>query len=219
MKKIMSLSLTAVLVAAMTLTGACAGKSKDYTDTQAQGALTGAGGGAALGAIIGGIIGGRDGALKGAAIGAGAGLFAGLAYGTSVANKKAAYASEEEWLSACLAEVQNANQQTAAYNSRLKASLASYKKEAGSTGYSFDQSGKSDQNQTNQALKRDVKESGEMLALLDDRISSQERAIASTGSNAQTQKIQKEIDELKKQKQVLEQQNRELAALSNRIAM
>ena len=227
MGRIMNLSLAAVLTAALTLTGACANISNDSTRTKTEGTLAGAGIGAVLGAAIGAALGGRDGALKGAAIGAGVGALSGFAYGTSVANKKADYASEEEWLSACLAETQNTNQQAAAYNSRLKTSLAGYQKgaAAGGTGYSFagsDQSGKSgksDQKQVSQAVKRDLKESGEILAYLDQEISSQQQVVASAQSGAQTKQLQKEIAEMEKQKKILEQQNRELAAISNRLAI
>jgi len=140
----------------------------------------------------------------------------GLAYGTSVANKKAEYASEEAWLAACLAEAQSVNQQAAAYNSRLKASLASYKK----TGLNLaGGSGKAGEKQQAQAIKQDLKQSGEMLALLDDQISSHGQVISSTGNNAQTKQLQKEVNDLKKQKQTLEQSNRELASLSNRLAI
>ena len=224
MGRITNLCVAAILTAALTLTGACANISNDSTRTKTEGTMAGAGIGAVLGAAIGAALGGRDGALKGAAIGAGVGALSGFAYGSSVANKKAEYASEEEWLSACLAETQNTNKQAAAYNSRLKASLAGYQKGAASagTGYSFaesGQSGKSDQKQVSQAIKRDLKESQQILAYLDQEISSQQQVVASTQSSAQIKQLQKEISEMEKQKNILEQQTQELAAISNRLAI
>ncbi|MDR2946645.1 MAG: hypothetical protein LBV79_07875 [Candidatus Adiutrix sp.] len=216
MHKIVKLGLTATLIAALALIGGCANIANDRTRTQTEGTLAGAGIGAALGAAIGAIAGGHRGALTGALIGAGVGGTAGLAYGTSVANKKADYASEEEWLAACLAEAQSVNQQTADYNSRLKTSLASYKKELSGNSYGLNEA---DQKTKGQALKKDLKESGEYLALLDQEITAQESAASSATDKAQAKNLQKQVDEMKKQKKVLEQNNQELAAISNRIAM
>jgi gas vesicle protein len=206
MKMIINFTMVMTLATALALTGACANIADDRTRTQTEGTLVGTGIGAAIGAGIGAALGGRRGALAGAAIGAGVGGMAGLAYGTSVANKKREYASEEEWLAACLAEAKTTNEQAAAYNNRLKNTLAGYNKSV------------SDKNLA-QNIKKDLKESGQVLAHLDHTISSQEKAIASTASNAQTKQIQTQVNELKKQKQLLEQNNRELAAISNRIAM
>ena len=219
MGRIMNLSLTAALVTALALTGACANISDDRTRTQAEGGLAGAGIGGLLGAALGGAIDGRSGAVKGGLIGAGVGTVAGLAYGTSVANKKAQYATEEEWLSACLAEVKNANQQAAAYNSRLQATLAGYRQGGASSGYDSTNPGTSGRNQNKKAVQSELKESGEMLAYLDRTISSQQQVVSSTGTSAQTKQLQQQINEMLKQKQLLEQQNRELAAISNRMAI
>lgn len=212
MKKLMKIGLTAALILSLTFIGACANIADDRTRTQTEGTLAGAGIGAVLGAAIGAATGGSRGALTGALIGVGVGGAAGWAYGTSVANKKADYASEEEWLAACLAEAQGVNQQTAAYNQRLKTSLAAYKKQ----GYGFSGDG---QNEKSQAIKKELKESGEYLALLNQEITAQESAAASAADKAQAKNLQKQVDEMKKQKQLLEQNNQELAAISNRIAM
>ena len=217
MKIIINAGLAAVLATALVLTGACANIANDRTRTQTEGTLGGAGIGAVLGAALGAALGGRDGALKGAAIGAGVGAIAGLAYGTSVANKKEAYATEEEWLEACLAEVQTANQQAAAQNSRLKTTLASYASQGGgSGGYSFTSGGgTSGNNKERQAIEKELKESQNLLAYLDNTITSQEQVAASTGNK----QLQAQIKEAKQQKELLERNNRELAAISNRIAM
>jgi len=212
MARFMNVSLAAVLAAALALTGACANIADDRARTQTEGTLAGAGIGAGTGALIGGAIGGRDGALKGAGIGAILGGLAGLAYGTSVADKKANYASQEEWLAACLTEAKAVNKKTADLNSQLKTKLAGYNKQIGSAG-------QSDQKQLGQAIKRDLKDGQQNLAALDHQITSQQKAIDSSGSNAQTKALQQQVDEMKKQKRLLEKNNKELAAISNRIAM
>ena len=210
MARFMNVSLAAVLAAALALTGACANIADDRARTQTEGTLAGAGIGAGTGALIGGAIGGRDGALKGAGIGAILGGLAGLAYGTSVADKKANYASQEEWLAACLTEAKAVNKKTAELNSQLTAKLAGYNKQI---------AGQSDQKQLSQAIKRDLKDGQQNLAALDHQITSQQKAIDSSGSNAQTKALQQQVDEMKKQKKLLEKNNKELAAISNRIAM
>jgi len=217
MKKIVSLALVATLTVALSLTGACANLSDDRTRTQAEGATMGGGGGALLGGILGAVIDGKDGAVKGALIGATLGTFLGLAYGTSVANRKAEYATEEEWLNECLKEAQKVNQGAVVLNDRLKTTLAAYSQGSGS--YAFNTDGQSDNKQASQALKRDLKDGQEYYAFLDREITSHQEVISSTPGYAQTKNLRKQVDEMKKQKQLLEKNNRELAAINNRIAM
>jgi outer membrane lipoprotein SlyB len=91
--------------------------TQDGQLAQAQGTGLGALGGA----LIGGAVGGRDGAL----IGAGVGAASGFAYGTHIANKKAAYKSTEDWLDACIKDAEQKRSQAAAYNRSLNNKLAS----------------------------------------------------------------------------------------------
>ena len=217
MMKFVHAGLVVILATALALPVGCANIANDRTRTQTEGTLAGAGIGALLGAGIGAATGGSRGALAGALIGATVGGVAGLAYGTSVANKKEEYASEEAWLEACLNEAKSVNQQAAAANSRLRTNLASYQAGASSTGYSF-AGGESDQKQISQAVRRDLKEGQDLVAGLEYQISSQEQAVASASSSPQTkQQIQREIAAMRKQKQAQEQTNRELASISNRM--
>lgn len=210
------------MILALLLSTSCANIHNDRTRTQTEGALAGAGIGAAVGAIIGAATGNSRSAAVGAAIGAGVGAMGGLAYGTHVANKKADYASEEAWLAACLSQARSANQQAAAYNQRLKNTLAQYKG-SGKTavkpkGYSFDSS-PAKGGSKNQGLQKDLKEGQKALAALNNEISNQEKALASAGKSAQSKQLSQEIKTMKQQKQQLEQTTRDLAAISSRLSV
>jgi hypothetical protein len=86
--------------------------------------------GAATGGVIGGVIGGLVSMgspsyiAQGAIIGAQVGGHGGYAYATSVANKKARYASEEVWLDACIAEARETTEKSVAYNQLARQIIA-----------------------------------------------------------------------------------------------
>ena len=99
----------------------CAATS-DGQLAQGQGALIGG----AAGALLGNAIGGNT---AGTLIGAGIGTAAGFAYGTHIANKKAQYASTEDWLDACIVQAETKRKEAVAYNQRLNNQLARLEKE------------------------------------------------------------------------------------------
>lgn len=109
------------------LLSGCAGMN-DSDTTRAQGAGVGAAGGAAAGGILGQLI-GKDSTstLLGAAIGAAVGAGAGYFYGNHVANQKEKFASQEDWLNACIVSATKTNQETRAYNEKLAAQITSLK--------------------------------------------------------------------------------------------
>ncbi|MDR0882729.1 MAG: hypothetical protein LBP55_09360 [Candidatus Adiutrix sp.] len=203
MQKTLRGGLALALIMAMTLsTASCANIANDRTRTQTEGTLAGAGVGAAIGGLIGALTGNRNTALAGAAIGAGVGALGGLAYGTHVANKKAEYATEEEWLNACIQEAQSANQAAAAYRDRLKATLA--KSGTGGSGYAFSDSGSSKGSNPKQ-------EANKQLAAIDNDLANRKKVLAETGANAQTKKLQQETNNLEKIRS-------EIAGMSSRIS-
>lgn len=114
-------TISSLLVAAML--GGCASTS-DGRLAQAQGTGIGAVIGAVAGGALGYAVGGQDGLVRGAAIGAGTGAVAGFAYGTHVARKKAAYASREAWLDACIAQAHQVNSRAYAYSRSLESRIA-----------------------------------------------------------------------------------------------
>lgn len=205
MKKPLKLMMVFSLVAALTLSPACAHLASDRGRTQAEGLFAGAGIGTLVGLGIGYWLGGKDGAKKGAAIGAGIGAIGGAIYGNHVANKKAEYATEEEWLNECLAQARASNEDAVAYNKELKATLADYKAKGGAAD--------------SRKIAAELDETGKVLAALNQEITEQKKVVSTTASNPQTQELQKEIAALEKQKQEMEQGNKELAAISSRVAI
>ncbi len=99
------------------------GCATDQQRTKAQGAGLGAAAGAAVGTAIGAVAGGKEGALKGALIGGGIGLIGGYAYATHVANLKAQYVKEEDYLDACITSAEKVNQETRQYNAYLESEI------------------------------------------------------------------------------------------------
>ncbi len=77
--------------------------------TTVEGGLTGAAVGAAAGALVAAMVGFNP--AKGAAIGAAIGAPLGVAAGVYVANQKAKYATEEQYLDACIAEARQYNEE------------------------------------------------------------------------------------------------------------
>ncbi len=114
-----------LMMCMMSLGCTTTGSSQDAQRTRNEGTAVGAGTGAVLGGLIGALVGGDSkGAMIGAAIGAVAGGAAGYAYGDHVASKKAEYAKEEDWLDQCIASAQKVNQDTLAYNEKIRSDIA-----------------------------------------------------------------------------------------------
>jgi archaellum component FlaC len=108
----------------------CANIKDDGTRTRTEGAGTGAVIGAVAGGLLGQLIGGdTKGTLVGAAIGAAVGGAGGYAYGNHVANQKAKYAQEEDWLDACVAQARQKNQEIVAYNKDLSQQIRTLQQE------------------------------------------------------------------------------------------
>jgi uncharacterized protein YcfJ len=122
LQSIVRLGKHACIFAAITLgTTRCASTS-DGQLAQGQGAAIGAG----VGALAGNLIGGNT---QGTLIGAGIGGLAGLAVGTHIANKKASYASTEDWLDACIVQAEDKRKAAVAYNDRLNRELTRLRSE------------------------------------------------------------------------------------------
>lgn len=102
--------ITILLIVCMV--SGCASMS-DSTKTKAQGAGLGAAVLGGIGAITGAIVGGKKGAIIGAAAGAALGGVAGYWWGSTVSDRKKKYANEEERLDGEIKVV-------AGYNNRLK---------------------------------------------------------------------------------------------------
>jgi len=102
----------------------------DRQQTIFQGTVIGVAAGASTGALLGQLI-GKDtkSTLLGAGIGAALGGLAGASYGTHIADLKAKYANDEEYLIACIKVAREANKQAEAYNDKLRSEISNLKKE------------------------------------------------------------------------------------------
>lgn len=177
-------ALVITLLFTLNILGGCANIKDDSTRTKTESTGIGAAGGAAIGGLIGAIIGGKKGALLGAALGAAAGGTAGYAYGSHVAGQKEKYASEEEWLNACIAQAKAANQEMATYNQSLTTQIGAIQKETA-------------------ALKKKKKISKTKLATLKQRQDDVNQMLAAANNKMELAKRELEVqqhlsDEVKK---------------------
>lgn len=130
LRKCISILSILTLIAGVSMLSGCANIQDDGTRTRTEGAATGAAAGAILGAIIGQVAGGdTESTLMGAAIGGAIGGAGGYAVGNHIANQKARYASEEDWLNACIAEARKKNGEWIAYNKQLSTDIAQLKRD------------------------------------------------------------------------------------------
>jgi hypothetical protein len=222
MKKVLALAL-AICMSGAALNG-CANIKDDGARTKTEGTLVGAGVGAAAGAGIGAAIGGRGGALLGGLIGAAAGAIGGYAYGSHVANKKAEYASEEEWLDACIKSAEENNQALREHNRKVVAEIGSLEKQTArlEKAYAAKTAGKAVLTAEKEEIDQKIKKNAEWIAAAETEISEQSKVVAearSSGQNDYAATLQKEIDSLKRQKSQLEDSNKKLTAMSSRLSV
>jgi uncharacterized protein YcfJ len=215
-----------ILILAMVMAFALAGCSStpDGQRTQAEGTAIGALGGAALGAIIGAFAGGGDGAAAGAAIGAAVGGGAGYLYGTHVAQQKQKYATTEDWLNACIASAQKANDETRAYNLALANEISQLDLETQNLAAAYQQKQVQKATLGNEKRKIDFKlaEANKKLEQAKLEEQNQQKALADAGKEVhgpQTAQLDAQIRELKGYINELEDKTRKLASLSARMAV
>ena len=191
----------------------------DSQTTKAQGAGLGAVIGAVGGAALGYAIDGGDGAAAGALIGAGAGAIGGFAYGSHVANKKARYASQEDYLDACIAAAGNMNQQVASYNQSLANDIAKLKQQNAALASSGAQ--KSQKLAYKKTVAAKHQEANKNLARVTDEIRIQSTVLQneSKASQAKISQLNSQIANLKQQKASLQTMSNQLASIESRIAV
>ena len=119
------------VVLTLILLAGCTNIRNDRTRTKVEGTATGAAAGGILGGVIGGVVslGSPTYIAQGAIIGAQVGGHAGYAYATSVANKKAQYASREAWLDACIAEAKTTTEKSRDYSKLARQIIARQERE------------------------------------------------------------------------------------------
>ena len=222
MKRILALTIIFIFA----LSAGCAHIQDDSTRTKAEGTAVGAAGGAAVGAAAGLIAGGGNWkkALVGAAIGAVIGAIAGYAYGDHVASKKKEYATEEDWLNACIAEAQKVQQETAQYNTALAGEIQTMQAETDMLLERY--AARQVEGQALESAKEKVdgkqKEAQEKLERVKFEVECQQKAVeqvSGDGQKAQLEKLEQEKAALQKELAQLEAHTSSLASLSSRMTV
>lgn len=200
-----------VTILITSLLASCTNIKDDGTRTRTEGALLGTIGGALLGAGIGALTGrGGAGIAAGAIAGAAAGGLGGYAYGNHVANKKASYASREQWLKACIAEAKAVNQKAHSYNRNLTAEVNRLRNEIKSAKASGDKRMlKQKQNEIKQLQKESTKE----IQKLDNEIKLQENVLGEAGSSG----LKQEVISMRGNRGSIKSNYDRLASLNNEI--
>ena len=225
MKRVIVQLLIVCMFATSIMSAGCANIKDDRTRTQTEGGLVGAGAGAAVGAGIGAALGGRRGALIGGLIGLVAGGIAGTAYGTHVANKKEAYASEEAWLEACLDEAQQQNAALKEQNEKMVAEIKRVDNHTAALKKSYDSRliDKKALRAETKRINKSISANQEFIQRVDFEIENQQLIAQELSTNVERSDesalIEAEIAELKRQKEQLEETNEQLAAMSSRISV
>lgn len=206
--------ITLVLVAL--LASGCA--TSDQNRTKAEGA----GIGAAIGGLAGYLIGDEKGALIGAAAGAGAGFLA----GREIAKRKAEYASREDFLDAEIARTAEYNETIRAYNEQNEVELAALENEAGALREAYEAG--AEQKSALLAKQADIKDrlaqhkelEEDLLAELEvqTEIIEQEGAEVSE-DDPYIAKLEKEVQELRTNIEVLQEDSTQLASIDERLSV
>ena len=185
----------------------CTNIKDDQTRTRTEGALAGS----LIGGGLGAIIGHQSGAgLEGALIGAAVGGLAGLAVGNHVANKKAAYASQEAWLDACIANAEKVNAQARSYNNSLRSKIASLESRLAAAKASGD---KAEMRRIKQAVVVMQQDTKATIKEVDTEIKAQNGVVGQTGSST----LSSRVTELRGTRSSLATSQERLADLGNQI--
>ncbi len=205
MKRIIKLSLATVLIVG--ITGCSQPNMTDSQRTKAEGTGVGAIGGALLGAAIGG----RQGAAWGAALGG----TAGYAYGSHVANEKAKYARQEDWLNACISSAIKVNNSTRSYNAKLSRKIADTKKLV--SLYRQNKISKSKLRAQKRIIDNERKTANKMLQNAQNELKTQQgvlRDAKQMGKAAEARRLEEQIRIMKQENSALRSQTNTLASLS-----
>ncbi|WP_296824768.1 hypothetical protein, partial [Sulfurovum sp.] len=156
-------------------------------------------------------IGGKRGATWGAVLGGAAGY----AYGSHVANEKAKYARQEDWLNACIASARKVNRHTRAYNAKLSRKIADTRKMV--RLYKQKKISKSQLRAQKRLVDNERKRANKMLKNAEYELRAQQGVLRDAkrmGKKAEARRLEKEIAAMKKENRALKSQTNTLASLS-----
>lgn len=216
--------LLVLLCLSMALLPGCANIQNDSTRTTTEGTLAGAGVGAGVGALVGALVGGGRGAAIGAGIGAGVGALTGAAVGKHIADKKAEYASREDWLDACIAQARTTNENTVAYNQQLSADIAALDKESTRLAADYKRKKVSAESMVaeSKAIQQRKADVDKTIAQLETEMAGQKKVVADARAGNNTREadiIENEIAKMEKQIAQMKKDSEKLASISMRISM
>ena len=206
-------------------TAGCSNIQDDGTRTKTEGTLVGGGIGAAFGALLGGLIGGDGkGALIGAGIGAGVGSLAGFFVGKHVADKKAEYASREDWLNDCIAHTRQMTSETREYNAKLNKDINTLDRESKQlrTAYKKKQADKSQMKKGRETVIALQKDTQKNIKSLQEEVKKDKQVLAdarANGNKKEAATLDKEIKSLNAQIEQMKKYNAKLANISARLAV
>ncbi len=222
----MKKTVTMLLVIALMATGmcGCATTGSDRQRTETEGAVVGAAAGAIIGGLLGYAIGGRKGAAWGAGIGAAAGGVGGYAYGSHVADQKEKYASQEDWLDACIENADQVCEETRQYSEGLSIEIETIDQETMMLAEQYDQ--KFIERETLVAKKNDIEGklalARENLEKAQFELENQEKVFMEAYNSNQASYMHalgKKIEELRQYITELESHTEMLASFSQRMAV
>lgn len=215
MKKLITFALVAMLASG------CA-TMDDQDKTRAQGAGIGAVAGALLGAIIGEAVG--DDPASGAIIGGMIGAAGGAVYGDHVARKKAEFASQEDFLDACMVSASNVTAQAVAYNAGLQVELDQMDAAIAQNDAAI-AAGTSNREEL-AALKQHgeakLAEAGKALESIEIEIAAQKQVLEEEKGNPggeRLARLQQQVEALEAEQARLRASAQRLAAINNRMSV
>ncbi len=211
--------VTVLMIAAFV--AGCAGMS-DSRRTKTEGTAAGAGIGAVVGAAAGQIF-GRDteSTVIGAALGAAIGGGAGWVYGNHVANKKAQYASQEDYLNACIASARQVNNETRQYNASLRTEISRLNQEIDLL-VAKNRQNRSYRNQLarkREEVQQKQTDANNRLQRAQDEVAIQKEVLSREkggGSSNEVRALDQEIARLEQTARELESQTQALAAIDQK---
>ena len=206
-----------IIVLVLALLPGCATMS-DQTRTKAEGT----GVGAVLGGLLGYAIGGGRGAAVGAALGAGAGFLV----GNEIAKRKQAYANNEDFLDAEIANTKEYNKTALAYNAKLSKDVATLDKESKALRAKYDK-GKVDKKALaakSDALQKKIDDSKKLEKNLAKELEVQTAILAEEKKSRPADdkyivRLEKEVAALQKNLDKLREGSSQLAQIDQRLSV
>jgi hypothetical protein len=193
----------------------------DATRTKVEGAIGGTAIGAGVGAAIGSAAAGRSGAAVGAAIGAAVGLIGGTLAGIFMADRKQEYVDAEQRLDKQITLAADANARLRAYNAQVETRMAAMDKEISDlkASYAASKVRYNDLEQKQQEIRGSISDAEQQKNSMEKELGALNEYLASIDQVQQPKaaQLQKEVDELKTNIAMLDDNNKQMAKMANSL--